>query len=142
MKDYFPDSVQMSELAVKHITDEEAEALMHPAYRGEQFSEPLNTIQFNEKKSVQHAIHGHDEPLDDPSEHTYSKGIHTIRSGFFYRHGGSSASHASKVSDALNKAGIKHTVLDHGEENKPFRGGANTKGSSHWWAQVKVHKSE
>ena len=60
-----------------------------------------------------------------------------IRNSFYYTKGLTSKDHAKKVSDELNGAGINHEIVDHGTIDKPFRGGANTKQSSHWWVAVK-----
>lgn len=68
-------------------------------------------------------------------------GNHVFRRTFFYRHGGDSKKFADGVSSQLHKAGLKHTVVDHGEHNAPFRGGASVRKSSHWWAKVKLHEA-
>jgi hypothetical protein len=63
-----------------------------------------------------------------------------VRRGYFYRNGGDSEKLAASVSRHLTDAGIKHTVVDHGDHWAPFRGGASTRNSSHWWAKVKIHE--
>lgn len=71
-----------------------------------------------------------------------SKDGHIVaRQGYFYSHGNDATKHAATVSAVLNKAGIKHDVVDKGDQWKPFRGGASIAQSSHFWAKVKVHES-
>lgn len=62
-----------------------------------------------------------------------------IRHEYFFSHGGSSEKLAARVTDQLTKAGVKHTVVDHGNHWAPFKGGAPTSKSSHWWVKVKLH---
>ena len=73
----------------------------------------------------------------DSTGHSVSKGIHTFRKSYYYTHGDTSSKYASHVSDALKSHGIEHTVVDHGQEYKPFRGGASAKNSSHFWVKIK-----
>lgn len=77
---------------------------------------------------------------DDMTKH--GDGTVTFRRGYFYRHGETSDKWAGRVSDQLNKAGIKHTVLDHDDVNpyKAFKGGASVKSQSHFAARVKLHE--
>jgi uncharacterized protein YhaN len=86
--------------------------------------------------------HLHDYQDDDSGWHTHNKtDTHTIRRGFFYKHGGTSEKHAAAVSAQLTAGGITHKVVDHGEVyGKPFRGGASVKHQDHWWTKVKLEK--
>jgi len=68
-------------------------------------------------------------------------GDYTFRKGFFYRNGGDHRSWSAKLSKQLTDLGIAHTIKDAGEVNKAFRGGANTKNSSHWWVKVSIQDS-
>lgn len=70
---------------------------------------------------------------DDVSVH---KGVATIRKSFFYKHGDDERQHQGRVLNALVKAGIKHKHVESGEVNKPFRGGASVKNSSHFYTKV------
>jgi len=63
-----------------------------------------------------------------------SKGVFTVRRGFFYRHNTTSALLASAVATKIPGA----TVLDHDEVNKAFRGGATVANQSHWWVKFQV----
>ena len=56
-----------------------------------------------------------------------------IRRGFFYRNGMDSQKFATAVMEAL---GDRVKLVDCGEVWKPFRGGATTANSSHFWAEV------
>lgn len=60
-------------------------------------------------------------------------GVYTARKGFFYRHGKDSGTFAQRIADELNA-----TILDHGEQWTPFRGGAPVARSSHWWVKFTV----
>lgn len=64
--------------------------------------------------------------------------VWTARRTFYYRHGGTAEGYAAKVSNALTAAGIVHTVVASGEVQKPFRGGASVRASSHWWVQFRL----
>jgi len=94
------------------------------------------------KKAINQALYGQDQPSSDPSEHTFSGGHHILRREFYYSHGLNSGHHAEKTSKALNAAGIKHTVVDHGTEHKPFKGGGGAKDNSHHWVKIKVHDED
>lgn len=82
------------------------------------------------------------------SQHVYADkigrtkdGAVVLRKGFFYSGGGTGEEYARGVSQKLTDAGVKHTVVDHGMERKPFRGGAPIERQSHFWAKVKIHES-
>jgi len=73
---------------------------------------------------------------DDMSRNT-KDGTITLRRGFFYRHGKDSQSFADEVSKKLTDAGVHHTVVNHGEVDRPFKGGGSTKQNSHFHVTVK-----
>jgi len=60
-----------------------------------------------------------------------------VRKGFFYTHGASAESFAHVVRLKLRAAGLKAEVVESGEVWRPFRGGANTANSSHWFAVLR-----
>lgn len=62
----------------------------------------------------------------------------TFRQEFFYTNGYTSEKWAANISDQLMKLGFGVLVLDHGEVWKPFRGGASTRTSSHWYVTVSI----
>ena len=41
----------------------------------------------------------------------------------------------------LSDIGVKHTVVGHGEVDRPFKGGANVKNQSHFWVKFKVNEA-
>ena len=61
--------------------------------------------------------------------------VWTARRGFFYRFGGS----AEKYSEGVKKAFPNATILDCGEVNAPFRGGAPIGRSSHWFVKFTLY---
>jgi len=61
--------------------------------------------------------------------------VWTARRGFFYRFGGS----AEKFSEGVKKAFPNATILDCGEFNAPFRGGALLARSSHWFVKFTLN---
>lgn len=62
--------------------------------------------------------------------------VYTVRREFFYTHGRSSHDFAEALKADIQADGKwVVTVLDHGEVWKPFRGGATTANSSHWWVK-------
>jgi len=63
-----------------------------------------------------------------------------VRDGFFYKSGRTSEGHAHKIKKALDAAGIKHSIVDNGEHNAPFRGGASVAKSCHFYTHVKLHE--
>lgn len=70
-------------------------------------------------------------------------GTHTIARSFFYRSGSTSEGHAKRISDGLDKIGIKHEVVDHGTEDyKPFRGGASVWKQNHHWVKVRIPEGQ
>lgn len=66
----------------------------------------------------------------------------TFRRGFFYRHGQTSGGFADNISKQLDKAGVKHSVVDHEEKNtyKAFKGGASVRTQPHFAVRVKLHE--
>lgn len=69
-----------------------------------------------------------------------SKGPNTyiFRRSFYYRHDGSATQFAQNISKELTKSSISHKLVDCGEVNRPFRGGASIATQSHWWAVFTV----
>jgi len=61
------------------------------------------------------------------------QGIYTLRREFFYRNGMDADKFAANIKRAL--PGIE--ILSFGEHWAPFRGGASTANSSHWWVKFK-----
>lgn len=62
----------------------------------------------------------------------------TFRREFFYRHGCNAQDFANRISAQLLAADISHSIVDCGEHNAPFKGGAGVRANSHWWVQIKV----
>ncbi len=69
-----------------------------------------------------------------PDSTSVSKGVFTVRWGFFYTHGRTTSEFVAHVKAAFPDA----RVLDSGEVWKPFRGGATTAHSSHWFVKFTV----
>lgn len=69
-----------------------------------------------------------------------SKGIVTVRRGFFYRHGGTAEGFTAKVLEAVREEfpRTEFEVVDSGEVWKPFKGGASTANQSHWFVKMKL----
>jgi len=65
-------------------------------------------------------------------------GNYVFRRGYFYRMGKDHEGHTKSVISALDKLGLKHTVVDHGDKWAPFRGSAPTSKSSHFYTVVKL----
>jgi hypothetical protein len=66
------------------------------------------------------------------------KGIFKVYQGYFYTHGRSSDKLSHEVDARLTQAGIKHTMVDHGNHYADFRGGAPLSQQSHFWATFTV----
>lgn len=64
-----------------------------------------------------------------------------FRNGYFYRHGNTSDKMRDYVTAVLNKHGIDHVVVDHGDHWTPFNGGASLARSSHFYVRI-VLKSD
>lgn len=81
-----------------------------------------------------------DKSAGDRTGHVVDKGtgVHTFRKSFYYPKG-TSEDYANRVSKNLDQHGIKHTVVGHGRQDAPFRGGASASQSSHFWVKVKPH---
>ena len=62
---------------------------------------------------------------------TFSRGIFTVREGFFYTHGRTAQNLVDQVKAAFPEA----TILDSGEVWKAFRGGASVTAQSHWFVK-------
>lgn len=63
-----------------------------------------------------------------------------VRDGFFYKSGRTAEGHTHKIKKALDAAGIKHSIVDDGEHNAPFRGGASVARNSHFYTHIKLHE--
>jgi hypothetical protein len=65
-----------------------------------------------------------------------------LRRQFFYRHGKTAEDFGETAVADVNMAklpeGVSLELLEVGEVNKPFKGGASVKASSHWWAVFAV----
>lgn len=57
--------------------------------------------------------------------------VYTVRKEFFYTGGKSATDLANRVLAAFPDA----KIVDKGETWKPFKGGASTANSSHWWVK-------
>ncbi len=64
-------------------------------------------------------------------EVTYSKGVFTARTGFFYQSGRSVQNLIERVKEVVPNA----TILESGEQYRQFRGGASLRTSSHWFVK-------
>jgi hypothetical protein len=62
---------------------------------------------------------------------SHKNGVFTVRLGFFYRHGHTSAQLAETIMAAIPGA----EVIDHWETWKDFKGGASIAAQSHWGAK-------
>ena len=79
----------------------------------------------------------------------WSSGDLLVRRGFFYRHGEDAASFAQRVVTTLAAARLvgyfneplTPRLVDCGEVDKPFRGGASVAQNSHFWARVALDRS-
>ena len=112
----------------------------------------VNAIDRLLKKKVNESVDLLDESVGKIKKALNDNGVHpdtvgkmkngeyVTRREFFYSRGHDSSKEAQNVADALNKAGIKHTITDHQEHWKPFRGGASTRTSSHWAVHFRVHE--
>lgn len=60
-------------------------------------------------------------------------GFYTARRAFFYRHGNTAADFAGNVAGQLKAAGIAFEPGELGEVNRPFKGSASVRASSHWF---------
>lgn len=65
---------------------------------------------------------------------SYRDGVYTARREFFYTHGRTADGFAAEIRAAVPRA----VIIDCGEVWKPFRGGAPTHRSSHWWVKFRV----
>lgn len=74
--------------------------------------------------------------VDDATSHGDRQ--FTVRRGFYYKSGKTVEHFEKEIVSQLEKEGYSVTVIDSGEIEKPFKGGASTKNSSHWWIKLKV----
>ena len=61
-----------------------------------------------------------------------------LRRGYFYRNGMDSDKFAHRVLTALADNGIPALIVSKGDIWKPFRGGATTANSSHFFVEVTI----
>lgn len=86
---------------------------------------------------IKNAFHDHGLDADTLTQ----EGGHIMyRKAFFYRAGKSSEQYANNATAALKAAKIKHTIVGHGEVDKPFKGGAPIRKQSHFWVKIKLHE--
>ena len=67
-------------------------------------------------------------------------GNYLFRREYFYRHGMDSDIYADNISKQLTDIGINHAVVKSGDHWAPFRGGASTAQSSHFWVEVNINQ--
>lgn len=60
----------------------------------------------------------------------WGDGMVIARRGFYYKNGKSSKEFAGQLAD------LGFTVLEHGEVDKPFKGGAGVSKNSHFWVVI------
>jgi hypothetical protein len=70
------------------------------------------------------------------------KGHIVFRKGFFYTHGKTYKDFESSIENDLKKAGVNYTLVDSGQVDKSFRGGASLANSSHWYVIIKVNSTQ
>jgi endonuclease V-like protein UPF0215 family len=65
-----------------------------------------------------------------------------LRRTFFYRHGVDAEMFGEATRKTVEGAklpeGVRLEFIEAGEVNKPFKGGASVKASSHWWAVFQI----
>jgi len=64
-------------------------------------------------------------------------GTVVLRRSFYYEHGHSAKDFANEISKDLTMFGVPHQIVDQGQVNKPFKGGAGARSNSHWWVSIK-----
>jgi len=76
---------------------------------------------------------------DSISKDRCFENTYCFRREFFYRKGIDARDFACSIVHQLkSKLGYEGEILDYSETNKPFRGGASVKNSSHWTAIIKI----
>ena len=68
---------------------------------------------------------------DETGYVTYSKGVWTVREGYYYRHGKSE----QHLADLVLKYFPEAKIQDMGDHWAMFNGGASIRRSSHWWVK-------
>lgn len=72
-----------------------------------------------------------------------SYGTFIFRKTFYYKHGQTDTMFAGKVTAEIQKLGYDNVeIVDMGEVNKTFKGGASVKQSSHWWVELKIEEKK
>ena len=66
-------------------------------------------------------------------------GNYVFRKGYFYTHGSSEDTLADRVSKALLRMGVEHTIVNKGNKWVPFKGGHTTAQGSHFWVEISIH---
>lgn len=64
--------------------------------------------------------------------------LYTFRAGYYYRHGQTEDSVATRISKALTAHGYRHEIVDKGDHWAAFRGGASIARSSHFWVKIRL----
>lgn len=105
------------------------------------FNEFTEITKIDEAKDEFHSsvkkLHTDGRLSADDMSRNLKDGTITLRKGFFYRNGKDSQQFADDVSKKLTDAGIHHTVVNHGEVDKSFKGGGSTKQNSHFHVTIK-----
>jgi len=64
-----------------------------------------------------------------------------VRRGYFYTNGCTAEKFCENVAVELDHAGVKYSIVGHGDHWAPFRGGASVANSSHWWVELRVENT-
>lgn len=66
-----------------------------------------------------------------------SKGVFIFRRGYFYR-SGTPDKYAEMIKNKLTQQGFQFTILESGDNWKPFKGGGTTAQNSHFYVKVNI----
>jgi len=69
-------------------------------------------------------------------------GNYIARRQFFYKQGKTAEDYEERLKNLAKKAGVEVEIVDSGEVYKPFRGGASTANSSHFFVVFNIKDSE
>lgn len=69
-------------------------------------------------------------------EVSFSKGVYTARSGYFYMHGRTAENLVIEVRNAFPTSAA---IVDSGDHWAAFRGGASLRAQSHWWVKFTLN---
>jgi len=102
-------------------------------------NEDTKITQLDENTASQIKKHLQDGGVHPDTVGKARDGTITVRKGFFYSHGKSSADLHSRVKEALSKHGVSDDThhITHGEHYTSFRGGASVADQTHWWVKIK-----